>query len=66
MAAAPEIDLDFAQRMTLAEATDSFRRELIARRLHDHRGNLAATARSLGLDRGNFHRLIKRLGVRRD
>lgn len=63
---APEIGLGYAPRMTLAEATDSFRRELIARRLHDHRGNLAATARSLGLDRGNFHRLIKRLGVRRD
>jgi anaerobic nitric oxide reductase transcription regulator len=32
--------------------------------LTEHQGNLAAAARSLGMDRGNFHRLVKRLGLR--
>ena len=27
-------------------------------------GNRASTARSLGIDRGNFHRLLKRLDLK--
>jgi anaerobic nitric oxide reductase transcription regulator len=53
-----------ARDATLQEALDSFRRELIEDRLRAHGGHLAATARSLGLDRGNFHRLLKRIGLR--
>ncbi|MGV3590626.1 MAG: nitric oxide reductase transcriptional regulator NorR [Gammaproteobacteria bacterium] len=53
-----------ASAMTLAEATDQFKRELVRRRLRQHKGNLSATAVSLGLDKGNFHRLLKRLGIR--
>ena len=48
---------------TLAEATEEMRRELVTARLREHGGNRAAAARSLGLDRGNFYRLLKRLGV---
>jgi anaerobic nitric oxide reductase transcription regulator len=50
--------------LNLSEATEAYRRELVRQRLHEYSGNLAATARSLGLDRGNFHRLLKRLGLR--
>jgi anaerobic nitric oxide reductase transcription regulator len=47
----------------LGEALEQYRRELIKARLALHRGNRAAAARSLGMDRGNFFRLVKRLGL---
>lgn len=53
-----------AASLTLQEALDQYRREIVEARLRQHQGRLAATARSLGLDRGNFHRLLKRLGLR--
>ncbi len=49
---------------TLNEALDQFRRELIGSRLRRYDNNLAAAARSLGLDRGNFYRQLKRLGLK--
>ena len=42
-------------------AVDEFQRQLIQQQLAKQQGNMAATARMLGLDRGNFHRLLKRL-----
>ena len=33
-------------------------------RLREHGGNRTSTARSLGIDRGNFHRLLKRLDLK--
>lgn len=42
-------------------AVDEFQRQLIQQQLAAQQGNMAATARMLGLDRGNFHRLLKRL-----
>ncbi len=56
--AAPEPDLE------MAEAVDNFKRELIEHRLAVHQGNLAAAGRSLGVDRGNLHRQMKRLGLK--
>ena len=53
-----------AAGLTMGQAMEHYQRELIRIRLHGNGGNLAATARSLGLDRGNFHRLLKRLGLR--
>lgn len=53
-----------AAGLTMSEALERYQRELIRARLRDHGDNLAATARSFGLDRGNFHRLLKRLGLR--
>lgn len=53
-----------APQLSLAEAVDEFKRELICRRLLAHDQNLTATAHSLGLDKGNFHRQLKRLGLR--
>ncbi|MET1077668.1 MAG: nitric oxide reductase transcriptional regulator NorR [Pseudomonas sp.] len=45
-------------------AVDAFQRLQIAAALDRHRHNWAATARELGLDRANLHRLAKRLGLR--
>ncbi len=64
-AAAPaELEARVASSLSLHDALERFRREIIEARLRDHGGNLSATARSLGLDRGNFHRLLTRLGLR--
>src|SRR5690606_15623239 len=49
---------------SLQEAIDDFRRELIEQRLDEHAGNFSAAARSLGMDRSNFHRLARKLGVK--
>ena len=43
------------------EAIDGFSRNLIQRVLLETQGNRAAAARQLGLDSGNFHRMLKRL-----
>ncbi|GGB91030.1 anaerobic nitric oxide reductase transcriptional regulator [Marinobacterium zhoushanense] len=50
--------------LAMKEATDRFQQELIEQRLAEHRGNMAAAARSLGLNRSNFYRLMQRLGLR--
>lgn len=48
----------------LNDAVEQFKRELIESRLARNDHNLSRTAASLGLDRGNFHRQLKRLGLR--
>jgi len=45
------------------DAVDEFQRQLVRQQIALHQGNRAAAARALGLDRGNFHRLLKRLGI---
>ena len=50
---------------TLAEAVASFQRQWLARVIAENEGNLAAAARAAGMDRSNFFRLMKRLGVPR-
>lgn len=47
----------------LNEIIEHCRREVIQARLLQHGGNRASAARSLGLDRGNFHRLLKKTGL---
>ncbi|MGZ8219892.1 nitric oxide reductase transcriptional regulator NorR [Methylomagnum sp.] len=62
--AAPErIDasLDAA---SLAAATDDFQRRLVQATFAKANGNWAEAARLLGVDRGNLHRLAKRLGLK--
>lgn len=49
---------------SLANAVDEFQRKLILATLHDSGNRWAETARRLGLDRGNLHRLAKRLGIK--
>jgi anaerobic nitric oxide reductase transcription regulator len=48
---------------TLREATDAFQRAWIEAVLVRHGGSMAAAARAAGMDRSNFHRLARRLGV---
>ncbi|MCE2747068.1 MAG: nitric oxide reductase transcriptional regulator NorR [Burkholderiales bacterium] len=48
--------------MTYRDAVDAFSKNLIQQVLQHNAGNRAAAARQLGLDSGNFHRMLKRLG----
>lgn len=56
--------LDNTLLPTLTEALDDYRRQLVEQRLKHYDGNQSLAARSLGMDRGNFHRLLKRLGLK--
>jgi anaerobic nitric oxide reductase transcription regulator len=49
---------------TLREATDSFQRQWLQAALERHDGSMAAAARDAGVDRSNFLRLARRLGVK--
>jgi anaerobic nitric oxide reductase transcription regulator len=55
--------VDRAHKRTLKESSRAHQRDIVERVLADHSNNLAAAARSLGMDRGNFHRLVRRLGL---
>ena len=54
---------DDAAEMGLREATDAFQRQWIATSLARHGGHISRAARDAGMDRSNFHRLARRLGV---
>ncbi|EZQ19621.1 nitric oxide reductase transcriptional regulator NorR [Pseudomonas sp. G11-1] len=47
----------------LRQAVDAYQRQLIETVLTHNHGNLSATARALQIDRGNLHRLVRRLGL---
>ena len=61
--ATPSIDISLPGR-TMKEAVADFQKVLIQQRLEANRNNLAATARGLGLNSGNFYRLLKRLKIK--
>jgi len=48
---------------TLSDAIDNLKRQRIAAAVERCDGNWAEAARRLGLDRGNLHRMAKRLGM---
>lgn len=50
--------------MSFKAQVDNFSRQLISQKLRENANNKAKTAQLLGLDRGNFFRLLKRLGIR--
>ncbi|WP_285276102.1 nitric oxide reductase transcriptional regulator NorR [Halopseudomonas bauzanensis] len=50
----------------LRQAVDAYQRQLIETVLSRNQGNLSATARHLQIDRGNLHRLTRRLGLTTD
>ena len=56
------IDAPGPAPLPLNAALDRFRKERIASAIDAAGGNWAEAARALGLDRGNLHRLAKRLG----
>ncbi|MBI5576500.1 MAG: sigma-54-dependent Fis family transcriptional regulator [Deltaproteobacteria bacterium] len=43
---------------------DDFHRKFIDKALTEHGGNVSRAAESIGMDRGNFQRLLRRYGVR--
>jgi DNA-binding NtrC family response regulator len=43
---------------------DDFHRKIIDKALTDHDGNVSKASDSLGMDRGNFQRLLRRYGIR--
>lgn len=49
--------------LSLSESKRAFERRLVRARLRDARGNIASAARSLGMDRGQLSRLLKKHGV---
>ena len=49
---------------SLAQAMDDFQRQLIMTTFIEADENWAEAARRLGIDRGNLHRLAKRLGIK--
>jgi len=55
---------EFSTGLGLREATERFQRQWIEQALRRHGGAMAAAAREAGMDRSNFLRLAKRLGVK--
>lgn len=49
---------------SLRKATEAFQRQYIDKIKSESAGNWADTARKLGVDSGNLHRLAKRLGIK--
>ncbi len=47
----------------LKQITDDFQTQFIKKILAENNGNSAATARAIGVDRSNLHRLMKRLDI---
>ncbi|WP_066341660.1 nitric oxide reductase transcriptional regulator NorR [Azohydromonas lata] len=56
-------DAAAAPGMGLREATDAFQRRWLQASLARHGGSMSAAAREAGMDRSNFHRLVRRLGL---
>jgi transcriptional regulator with GAF, ATPase, and Fis domain len=52
-------------KASLALAKRAFERWLVRSRLEEFRGNIAAAARSLNMDRGQLSRLVKRYEIDR-
>ena len=50
--------------MSMDDAEEEFERAYLAAALHDHDGNISATARTIGLRFETLHRKLKKLGVR--
>lgn len=55
------LSLNLVATGNLKEATERFQRQFIEVILNKHKGNQAAAAREMGVNRSNFYRLLKRL-----
>lgn len=58
------ISLAIEASETMAVALDNFKRRLILSRLRLFQNNKSSAAKSLGIDKGNFYRLLVRLGIK--
>ncbi len=56
--------LDVGDELAMNEALAEFQRQLITERLAAFSNNWAKAAKSLGMDRGNLHRMAKRLALK--
>lgn len=54
-------ELNIQANGNLKDATEEFQRQYIEEMLRKHKGNQAAAAREMGVNRSNFYRLLKRL-----
>jgi len=63
--AAPVVEaaIEAAPGVGLREATEDFQRRWIEACLARHGGRISRAAAEAGMDRSNFHRLARRLGV---
>ena len=59
----PSLSVDVSPGLGLREATEAFQRQWLQALLARHGGVAAAAAREAGVDRSNFHRLLRRLGL---
>lgn len=59
----PQANTREPSAQTLREATEAFQRQWVADLLRRHPGSMAAAAREAGMDRSNFHRLIRKWGL---
>ena len=59
-----QMNIDTSNSLGLKAATDEFQRNMVRKTLDNNKGNWAKTARDLGLDVGNLHRLAKRLQLK--
>jgi len=62
--AAPATPINTAASTTLATAMAEFQTQWIAQLLAAHHDNISAAARAAGVDRSNFFRLLKKIGLR--
>ncbi len=60
----PEASPDIAPGITLRDAVADCQRRHIQAALAIHQDNWAQTARTLGLDASNLHKLARRLGLK--
>ena len=59
----PGLSMPGPAGQSLREATEAFQRQWLQALLARHGGVAAAAAREAGVDRSNFHRLLRRLGL---
>ena len=59
-----ETDNAIYSEMELNDAVTEFQRTLITERLQSYAQNWSQAAKALGVDRGNLHRMAKRLGLK--
>jgi anaerobic nitric oxide reductase transcription regulator len=64
LSAIEPLALPSTEAINFKQQVDDFSRRLIEQKLLENNNNMAKTAELLGLDRGNFFRLLKRLEIR--